>query len=294
MPGGLPDTLSNRTDMDWTLVLVAFAGGAIGAAYGANASFIVTGVFVLIGVAVAAGGGGKDFIGAVAFGPLFGPHVGFAGGAAAAAYAARRGLIPSGRDLGVGLAGTNRPDVLLVGGLFGVAGYILQSLLGISPIGKLTDTIALTVVLSAVIVRLLLGKSGLFGKRTPDAKWLPFQHDTLQLLTLGTALGLSSAYCAKLLGAEKGGDVVGFGLAAFGLLFLHTGTTVPVWHHIALPAAIAVGMTGGSLWAGTLAGIAGAFLGEIYARIFLVNGDTHIDPPAAAIATMTLLLRLLL
>ena len=116
---------------------VAFAGGALGAALGASAAFIFTGIFVLLGVAVAAGGGGKEFIGAVAFGPLLGPHVSFAGGVAAAAYAARRGYLETGgRDLGKGLAGLGRPDVLAVGGVFGVIGLVMQSLLAAAPFGQ--------------------------------------------------------------------------------------------------------------------------------------------------------------
>ncbi len=41
-----------------------------------------------------------------------------------------------------------------------------------------------------------------------------------------------------------------------------------------------------ALIAGAVAGIAGALLGEFFSRLFLIHGDTHIDPPAAAIATM--------
>ena len=66
--------------IDWSLLPVAFAGGALGAALGASAAFGFTGFFVLVGVAIAAGGGGKEFIGNVALGPLLGPHVTFAGG----------------------------------------------------------------------------------------------------------------------------------------------------------------------------------------------------------------------
>ncbi len=39
--------------------------------------------------------------------------------------------------------------------------------------------------------------------------------------------------------------------------------------------------------AGAVAGIAGALLGEIFSRLFLIHGDTHVDPPAFAIFTMT-------
>lgn len=279
--------------IDWSLLPIAFAGGALGAAVGASAAFIFTGLFVLIGVAIAAGGGGKEFIGTVAFGPLLGPHISFAGGVAAAAFAAKAGHHSTGRDLGRGLAGLGRPDVLAVGGLFGVIGFLMQAAIAATPVGPLTDSIALTVFLSAVIVRLVFGKTGLLGDRTQPGEWLAFQRDWPQVIALGAVLGLSSAFLARVIGADQGGGVAGFGLAATGLLFLHTGTTVPVWHHIALPAAIGFTAAGGNLYAGMAAGVAGAVLGELYARVFLNHGDTHIDPPAAAIATMTVLLKLL-
>ena len=38
---------------------------------------------------------------------------------------------------------------------------------------------------------------------------------------------------------------------------------------------------------GALCGVLGALLGEACARAFLVHGDTHVDPPALAIALMT-------
>ena len=279
--------------IDWSLLPIAFAGGALGAAVGASAAFIFTGLFVLIGVAIAAGGGGREFIGGVAFGPLLGPHISFAGGVAAAAFAAKAGHHSTGRDLGRGLAGLGRPDVLAVGGVFGVIGFLMQAAIAATPVGPLTDSVALTVFLSAVIVRLVFGKTGLLGDRTQPGEWLAFQRDWPQVIALGAVLGLSSAFLARVIGADKGGDVAGFGFAATGLLFLHTGTTVPVWHHIALPAAIGFTAAGGNLYAGMAAGVAGAVLGELYARAFLNHGDTHIDPPAAAIATMTVLLKLL-
>lgn len=265
----------------------------MGAALGGGAMFIFVGVFVLIGVAVAAGGGGTGFIANVAFGPLIGPHISFAGGVAAAAYAAKRGHIASGRDLGKGLAGLARLDVLAAGGVFGVIGFVIQAGIAATPVGPMTDSIALTVFLSAVLVRLAFGKTGLLGDRTQPGEWVAFQSGWLQVVGLGLVLGTTSAYLASAIGLQKGGDVAGFGFAAVGLIFLHTGTSVPVWHHIALPAAAAYTACGGCLYAGTAAGVGGAVLGELYARAFLNHGDTHVDPPAAAIATMALLLKLL-
>lgn len=280
--------------IDWSLLPVAFAGGALGAAIGGSAAFAFTGIFVLIGVAIAAGGGGKDFIANVAFGPLLGPHITFAGGVAAAAFAAKAGHHPTGRDLSRGLAGAARVDVLVAGGVFGVIGYLIQVGVAATAVGPLTDSVAASVFFSAVLARLVFGKTGLFGNRKQPGEWVGFQSAWQQVVSLGLLLGLASAYLTRIVGVDKGGDVLGFGVAATGLLFLHTGTTVPVWHHIALPAAIATTMTGGNLYAGAVAGLGGAILGELSARVFLNHGDTHIDPPAVAIAVMTLVLKLLL
>ena len=66
------------------------------------------------------------FLNATAWGPLFGPHIAFAGGVAAAAYAAKTGKLKSGgKDIVASLMGLNAPDVLLVGGVFGSLGYAL-------------------------------------------------------------------------------------------------------------------------------------------------------------------------
>ena len=70
------------------------------------------------------------------------------------------------------------------------------------------------------------------------------------------------------------------------------GVNFPVGHHIAHPAQIATLATG-NVWWGLVFGLLGAFLGEIYACIFLNHADTHIDPPAVAILTMTTLAALL-
>jgi hypothetical protein len=71
----------------------------------------------------------------VAFGPVFGPHIAFAGGVAAAAYAARRGELDDGADIITPLAGLATLDVLLVGGVFGAAGAIaIRSMFGLIPL----------------------------------------------------------------------------------------------------------------------------------------------------------------
>ena len=281
------------TDLDPLLLVVAFGGGVFGAAVGTLPSFIFCGFMVLAGVAAQAAGGGSGLLEHVAFGPFLGPHIAFGGGVAATAYAARRSLLPSGRDVSISLTGLERTDVLLVGGLFGALGALMEAGWGALGWRDWTDTIALTVVASAVTARLAFGRSGLFAARFAKENdvWLAWQRRPDQLLIIGLGAGLPSAWAALELG-ENGGGLLGFGIAAASLLFLYTGAKMPVTHHIALPAAVAA-LSFDSLIAGAVAGIVGAFLGEAAARLLLVGGDTHIDPPAASIAPSILLIRLL-
>ena len=237
----------------------------------------------------------------VAFGPFFSPHISFGAGVGAAAYAARKGLIETGRDGGTSLMGLGRPDVLAVGGAFGAMGYLIQKGFDAAGLGPWTDTIALTVVTSGIIARLTLGKTGLLGKVAPggsrftptdDACYVRWMETPGQLAMIGLGMGLSSAYAAQLLRADRGGDVIGFGIAAATLVFIQFGSKVPVSHHIALPAAVATLATG-DMMIGALFGVAGAFVGEFWSRAIHMHGDTHIDPPAAAIATCVLAIRVL-
>src|SRR6056297_2476035 len=83
------------------LLIASFAGGVFGAALGALPAFIFTGFMVIAGEAIniltaqlgavagiPTGEVAPNVTGLVAFGPVFGPHIAFAGGAAATAYAA--------------------------------------------------------------------------------------------------------------------------------------------------------------------------------------------------------------
>ena len=105
-------------------LILAFGGGFFAAAIGGLHAFIFTGFMVLAGHAIILAGGSSDFLGNVAFGPVFGPHIAFAGGVAAVAYAARTAANKDvgGKDIGVPLIQLERPDVLAVGGVFGMFG----------------------------------------------------------------------------------------------------------------------------------------------------------------------------
>lgn len=290
------------------LIAAAFGGGAFGAAIGALPAFVFTGIAVLVGVAAALAGADFDFIGTIAFGPVFGPHIAFAGGVAAAAFAARRGKLSGGRDIATGLMGLGDPIVLVVGGLFGILGLVVVALLN-HVLQGITDTVALTVVLSALLARLAFGTTGIFGTLTEEARrrgrfrpgggqvWLAYQQEWPQVIMIGLAAGLVASFITVELGQAAPqlaglGPVLAFGISAASLVFLQVKVTVPVTHHITLIAGLAA-LHSGSIWIGALFGVLAAVLGELSSRLMLIHGDTHIDPPANAIWIATLLIVLI-
>lgn len=278
---------------EWAaLAIAAFAGGAFGAALGALPAFIFTGFMVIAGEAVntlAEDLGGIDaevgtgITGFVAFGPVFGPHVSFAGGAAAAAYAARKGYMDTGFDYfeakNIAHALGTKPDVLAVGGVFGILGMIVRQVSG--GLGLPWDPIAMGVVLSAVFHRLvfsypLIGKTGGKGlfdmtpfereemvqtaeggevvadggepesapaQRLAVEPWLPHQYEWPNVAMIGIVTGILAAYTT----VQTGSVFLGFGISAATLVFLNCGVEqIPVTHHMTLPGATAaVAFAGG-------------------------------------------------
>ena len=317
------------------LLLAAFAGGAFGAAIGALPAFCFTGFMVIAGEsAVIANADAGTITGSIAFGTVFGPHISFAGGAAAAAYAAKKGYMDEfGFDYheakNIPAALGTQPDVLVVGGLFGILGYIITAISG--TVGLPWDPIAIAVVLSAVAHRLAFGYdligpvrgSGIFdmgpferGEMRPTGggaaatdggevkerlavePWLGHQYEWGNVAMIGLVAGLLGGVIAL----TTGSAFLGFGISAASLTFLNLGVAkIPVTHHMTLPASTAaLAVTGGAAEVGAAAmvvagvfGVSGALTGEVVQRIFYAHADTHFDPPAAAIVVNTLVIALL-
>lgn len=330
------------------MLIAAFAGGAFGAAVGALPSFIFTGFMVIAGEAAnivqrlvgatdaldPATLGTVGITGSVAFGPVFSPAIAFGGGVAAAAYASKKGYMESGFDYhnakDIGFALGTKPDVLAVGGVFGVVGYWLT--IASETLGMPYDPIAMGVVLSALLVRLtfsydLVGKpeKGWLnmrpfeneelrvigdaavaddearvadgGTETTDRllvePWLPHQYKWANVATLGVVAGILGGFVA----VKTGSAFLAFGISAASLVFLNCGVErIPVTHHMTFPASTAtlayLGTTPdptarsavlAAVVLGGVFGLACALFGELFQRIFYAHGDTHVDPPAAAI-----------
>ena len=325
------------------MVLAAFAGGAFGASVGALPSFALAGLMVvvgelyeLVGRTLGAGPLPVDITGSIAFGVVLGPHVAFGGGAAALAYATRRGYLDTdfdyhgAKEVTRGLG--SRPDVLAVGGVFGVVGYWIATLS--TTLSVPVDPVALGVVGSAFAHRLAFGYSLVgappsrwfdmspFERRAGAGEtealadgghrvepWLPYQYRWGNVVALGVVVGVLGAYVAWLTASP----FLAFGISVVALVFVNAGVAeIPVTHHVSLPASTAVlalveapaGALTPTLVSGAVPlstalvvgagfGLLGALFGEIAQRILYAHAETHLDPPAASIVVTSLCLGLL-
>lgn len=260
-------------DIFW--LIAAFGGGAFGAAIGGQTAFIFTGLMYLIGLGTyMAGFDAGPYMNSVVFGPVFGPHIAFLGGAAAAAYAAKVGAMPkgvNGRDIVSPLAGLGRSDVLMVGGAFGIFGYIVNNFFawalptfkagdpalhyGNEVIGA-TDTVALTIIVLSIVIRFAFGSTGLFQKTNglgllevgEGKHWVEHQEKWGVTAAHGLTSGLMSAFATLVVvqyffpaspGIVNHAQLIGWAISAVTLVFLTCGLKTPVTHHMTILASIA-------------------------------------------------------
>lgn len=284
----------------------AAGGGALGAALGALGAFSLMGVVVVVATLATTFGPDTGLVEGLAFGPVFGPHVMFASGAAAAAYAAYIRRHESGRDIAKPLITYDKMSILGVGAIFGVLGQLLARAVGEIPLVRaaddseisMVDSLAVSVVLTALIAAALWARTPLAERMT----WVPWQHRASAVLTVG-AMGGAIAGSVFLAWPEDSRAMAGlflYGASAVTLLALVFGAAVPVTHHITLPAALAAGVaaahTGEATWilvAAVAAGVVSSVVAEGWARLVLERCRMHLDPPAVAIAIMATVLALI-
>ncbi|ADB61832.1 conserved hypothetical protein [Haloterrigena turkmenica DSM 5511] len=330
-----------ETEAFAVLLIAALAGGAFGAALGALPSFVFTGFVVFLGEGIAvlegelsaaeaigAGNIATGITGTIGFGAVTGPHIAFAGGVAATAYAGRKypEMEPDDWDYHFGknilYAFGTKPDILAVGALFGVLGMLITQVM--SGIGFPTDNIALSVVATAFLARLafgypLVGKiggssvldmspfereekravtdGGVETDRLATEPWLPHQYEWAGVTTIGVVGGILGGF----IWLQTGSIFLGYAISAMSLLFLNLGVEkIPVTHHItllgstgAVIAAAAVGSDPVVLLVAGAFGAISALLGEVSQRVFYSHSGTHVDPPAMAIAAFMFVLGLL-
>ncbi len=287
-------------------LIAAFGGGIFAASIGALPAFIMTGVFSVVGAVAGmcgAGDASNILVNYLAFGPFFGPHVSFAAGVAASAFAKKKGVTENGADIATALSGFNEPSVLLVGGIFGMIGFLFKELVianlfaGTISNRLITDAPGITVFFSAVLVRLIFG-----GKLRTGSE--VFSKGKALATTLVIGVGYSLVVGGVYTGAIHAGapveafggsyHVLIFGLAAVGLFFAEMGQPFFGCHHIviiAAEAAVQSYATTGNLYLALLIsvifGVISALLADFEGHFFNSGTDSHIDPPAFAIFIMT-------
>lgn len=293
------------------MCVAAFAGGAFGAMIGALHSFIFAGFVIIAGEAANIAGrsvagldaaaGDPVALGAVGltsnigFGAVFGPHIAFAGGVAATAYAAKKGYMESdwGYHEGKNIFwcfSCHRLDVLAVGGLFGTGGYLAAFALG--EVGAPVDPIAASIVVSAAVHRLVVGYS-VFGaphgngyldvspfereeiiatdggggepeQRLAVEPWIPWMYQWSGVATLGVIAGALGGFIFF----QTGSPFLAFGISAASIMILNDGLddnygdfsiTPPLTHHITLCGSAGVlAFSGVAIPAATPATVAAA------------------------------------
>ncbi len=280
--------------------IASFGGGVIGAYMGALPAFIITGVIAIAGAVAAMAGGTDMTVGFVAFGSYLGPHIAFAGGVAAAAYAGKTKKLGSGTDILSSLYGLADPMTLLVGGIFGVIGFLIHHLIG-AVLHLNTDIPGCTVIISAIIVRFVFGTSGLVGKAAPGEKreYFTAGKGFVCNVLLGSGVGMAAGYVYQVFvngnasaAAIGSFPVLCFGIAAFSLIFTQMGFAMPATHHIALISALAAVLSGNPVM-GIVFGILTSLFGDFAGKTFNSFCDSHIDPPAFTIFVFTFIVNIL-
>lgn len=256
-------------------LIASLGGGFFAAAIGGNLSFVITGFAVLVGIGGSVALGGESSAGAgsifsyIAFGPFTSPAIAFAGAAAATAYAAHKGYTENGRDIDTSLAGLGKPDVMIVGALFGALGYIIVTLYSYIPwLGTHQDSVAMTVVTQAIITRLVFGSNafdpkgaslltphkyntgpgGKFAPQdTPGDAWVRWQEKPAQFVPMGFIVGLLGAGAALMLaytvpGVGGNAQAFGFAISAITIVFLVKGSTIYVTHQVTIIAGLAANL----------------------------------------------------
>lgn len=265
----------------------SFAGGSFAALVGPLPALILCGFFIVAGSAIVMAGGDATFLNTVGLGPFFGPHISWAAGLAALAYAGRRGYL-HGQQITVPLIQYKRIDQIAVGGIFGLAAYFINLGLGFL-FGDHANSLAWTVFIICAGARLIFGRTGLFGKPEESKKIFPEKSTLAYNILVGVLFGFLNGYVALLTGQA----LLGFGIALAALIFLQAGAKdCPILHNVALIGATTA-LACKNLFVAAAFGAITILLEEVLHNLFINDGDTFIDTWATSIAIMSIFVALL-
>lgn len=263
-------------------IILAFFAGILGTLIGGTQTFICTGFVGLLIFLLEHVGVNTTFLNEALSNNLFLPCIIFNAAGLATAYAGTKHEI-RGVETSRSLAFTNDPKVLLVGAIGGVLGYLIFAFENYFSFP--VDTGAVSVILVGVLGRILFNQEDTYNEKNLDflEKASP-SFWGFQFL-IGLAVSTVMAYFAK----ETGLYTIGFSISALTLIFALSDPAFPATHHTTLVVGYAMAQTGNILIA-VIFGIIAHFIGLIFGMVLNTDCGTHIDPPAVAIATCSLII----
>lgn len=290
-------------------VLAAFGGGVFGGLIGGTNAFIFTGIVGLTGVVMVMSGNGSILIDTVSAGPLLAPHVGFAGGVAALAVINRnkKKFMERYRDIQdkeeqkeldgeletyknidglstfASLYSFHNIGSILVAGTFAAIAYFINYYF-VNVFHLSIDTVAFTIVISNVVVRLFIAKDDVI-KINEDNFYKQVNTNLIFNLVWTIPFTIAIAYVTYVTGHE----LLGFYFSAFSLLLNSVGKSIPVTHHISLTTAYAT-MQFGNIWMGVIVGVFAMLIGEYFDKTVNNEADSLIDMPSAVIALLSFII----
>lgn len=266
-------------------ILLAFFAGVLGSILGGTPVFICTGFVGLIwSIMTLLGFQGMpvEIVDSILLNLIFVPCISFNGAVIATAYASRHHNI-RGVNTERSLLFTKDIRVFLCGGITGIIGYLL--LQGFTKLNIPMDIGALVVVLVSVIGRILFNQEQWINKKG----FVPSQRAMMNLLVFQVILSLIIALLSCLFVDLTKITAFGFYISAALLIFSLIYPQFPATHHISMIAAYMFVQTG-NICLSVIFGILSQLLFTIFGIYFNVDCGTHIDPPAFAIATLSLII----
>lgn len=272
------------------LIVASMGGGVFAAIIGATNSFIFTGIVGLIGVGVQMATGNNLYLDYLSSGSFLGPHVAFNAGVVALALTKRlysdsvaKNL--DGKDAFMPLYKYKKSLPILAAAFTG-AGGLLLNLFMLQKLKLKIDTIALTIVITNLATRLLIGKTGLIPKATIRGNRY---HETNKNLIFNLIWGLGFSAIVAYITIITNNPFFGFYFSAASLMFMAMGKDIPFSHHISLVTGYAVTQSG-SIWIGILFGFVSIPIFEYLQASLNPEADTLIEVSTLTITIMSVII----
>lgn len=264
--------------------VLAFLAGVMGSVIGGNGAFMMTGFIGIMAAVMEKCGGDASVLNGPILGILFMPCVMFNGACASLAYSANvKHYLHNGQNLNRSMLFTQDPIVLLIGGTFGLLGYLVLTFL--TNIGFPADGGACTVFLLGALIRVLWGNKKYITK---NIEWVSKEkgiNEYIFQIIMAGVIAYVTAYFVQMSGIVS----LGFSISAFSLVFMFLDPFFPATHHITMIAGYAIMQTGNFALVVLFAAISEVIF-ILANKALNYDLDTHLDAPAIAIMITSLLI----